>query len=546
MFAFQWAASEALFWGWWLGQPRESSRPAGFIVTTILIGYAHFAIWYFFYFIRRMRIINPRVNPPRFRTALITTRVPSAEPLEIVQQTLLAMQAQDYPYPYEVWLADEDPDEETMEWCRSHNVNLCTRRDNPDYHNATWPRRARSKEGNLTYFYDHFGYDNYDVVFQFDADHVPTTHYVSQAIRAYAHPKIGYVAAPSICDKNAAGSWIARGRLYTEASMHGPYQLGLNGGFVPLCIGSHYSVRTSALKQIGGLGPELAEDFSTTFLLNAAGWQGAFCHTAIASGDGPQTFYDGMKQEFQWSRSLTNLLLTIVPPRLRHLPLRKRLQMAYAVLWYPSIATVSFIGYLLPVVAISFNLPIVRINYLAYLYILSTQTLIIIAAAYWLRNQGLYRPANAKILFWEAALYNLARWPWIVWGIMHSISDRFIGKEVIFKITPKSKDRRSSLALQHLTGYLALVVVPAVSVILHGGRREVAGYYYLALITSLMYISLIGVLLRRQYVEAQESWANLVPKIVVYGCLIGILGLAVSQSFRDVIYAFINIVKYRG
>ena len=127
--------------------------------------------------------------------------------------------------------------------------------------------------------------------------------------------------------------------------MHGPYQLGLNGGFVPLCIGSHYSVRTSALKQIGGLGPELAEDFSTTFLLNAAGWQGAFCHKAIASGDGPQTFYDGMKQEFQWSRSLTNLLLTIVPPRLRHLPLRKRLQMAYAVIWYPSIAAVSFIGY---------------------------------------------------------------------------------------------------------------------------------------------------------------------------------------------------------
>ncbi|MBP0651757.1 hypothetical protein J8J40_32320, partial [Mycobacterium tuberculosis] len=80
--------------------------------------------------------------------------------------------------------------------------------------------------------------------------------------------------APSICDRNAADSWSARGRLYAEASLHGALQCGYNNGWTPLCIGSHYAVRTKALRSIGGLGPELAEDHSTTLMMAAGGWRG--------------------------------------------------------------------------------------------------------------------------------------------------------------------------------------------------------------------------------------------------------------------------------
>ncbi|MGO8536006.1 glycosyltransferase, partial [Rhizobium ruizarguesonis] len=87
-------------------------------------------------------------------------------------------------------------------------------------------------------------------------------------LRPFADPKVGYVSAPSICDNNASESWSARGRLYAEASMHGSLQACYNGGLAPMCIGSHYAVRTVALKQIGGLGPELAEDHSSSMSLN--------------------------------------------------------------------------------------------------------------------------------------------------------------------------------------------------------------------------------------------------------------------------------------
>ena len=38
--------------------------------------------------------------------------------------------------------------------------------------------------------------------------------------------------------------------------MHGPLGASRSAGALPACIGSHYSVRTSALKDIGGIGPE--------------------------------------------------------------------------------------------------------------------------------------------------------------------------------------------------------------------------------------------------------------------------------------------------
>ena len=149
--------------------------------------------------------------------------------------------AQDFPRPYDVWLADEDPDPATRRWCAARGVRVSCRKGVAGYHNPTWPRRARCKEGNLAYFYDRFGYAAYDVVAQLDADHVPEAGYLREVVRPFADPRVGYVAAPSVCDANAGRSWAARARLYTEATLHGPLQAGYAGGAAPLCIGSHYA-----------------------------------------------------------------------------------------------------------------------------------------------------------------------------------------------------------------------------------------------------------------------------------------------------------------
>ena len=78
--------------------------------------------------------------------------------LPLLKITLKAMLAQDL--PHDTWLADEDPDEDTIQWCHENGVFISTRKDCPEYHQKTWPRRTRCKEGNLAYFYDHYGYKN--------------------------------------------------------------------------------------------------------------------------------------------------------------------------------------------------------------------------------------------------------------------------------------------------------------------------------------------------------------------------------------------------
>jgi cellulose synthase (UDP-forming) len=323
-----WLACLVIFWSWWL-EPAHRIGLVGLAVNSAVLAYISGFPVSFIIGANRLRKVNPNVAVPMLRVAFVVTHAPS-EPWAVVRRTLDAMLAQKYPLPYDVWLCSEQPTEEMINWCVGRGVGVSTRQADPTYQRDAWPRRRRCKEGNLAYFYDRWGYRSYDVVAQLDCDHVPAPGYLAEMVRPFSDPAIGYVAAPSVCDANADSSWAARGRLHKEATFHGPFQLGFSDGFGPLCIGSHYAVRTDALRQIGGIGPDLAEDFSTTFLLTAAGWHGAFAIDAEAHGDGPNTFAAMTVQEFQWARSLATILLSLVPNNLRRLPWVLRFRFLYA------------------------------------------------------------------------------------------------------------------------------------------------------------------------------------------------------------------------
>jgi cellulose synthase (UDP-forming) len=535
-FVFLYAVTFFSFCIWWLNSPLKQSNLAGYLATSFLLIFTHSAVWYFYFFLLRMRKLNPSLKVPKFRTALITTRVPSAEPFEITKKTLTAMLKQDYKFKYDVWLADEDPSKEVKKWCKEHGVKISTRKNKPEYHQSTWPRRRKCKEGNLAYFYDHYGYKKYDVVFQFDADHVPKRDYTRRAIKAFNDESIGYIAAPSICSNNADMSWTARGRLYTESIMHGGYQLGLNSGFVPLCFGSHYGVRTKALKEVGGIGPELAEDFSTTFLMNIGGWKGAFVHNAIAIGDGPQTFVDCMKQEFQWSRSINNLLLTLVLKNIRKLGFKQRIQVMYQVFWYPFFALTSLLGFILPLVAIAAGRPIVIVNYWVYMTFTLLQLAIVVTSLYWIRAQGLLRPIDSRVISWEGIFYNLAKWPYNLWGTIKSIMDVTFKKEFVFKITPKSSTNKSILKLTSLLPFVLLIAVPAVLVSFLEEKPSLAGYYLVTISTLFLYLGLFAVILHQQYKTVIE---NLSARLIKNAALVGLIGIIVVSILH--ILSSINI-----
>ena len=174
-----------------------------------------------------------------------------------------------------------------MDWCAAHGVQVSTRKGRADYHRATWPRRTRCKEGNLAFFYDHYGYERYDFVAQLDADHVPAAGYLEAHPAAFPRCQGRLCLRPQHlrqeCGRKLVGPRppLCRRRAARRAADRLQQRLGAALHRLPL-RGTHRRA-----EEIGGLGPELAEDHSTTLMMNAHGWRGVHAIDAIAHGDGP-------------------------------------------------------------------------------------------------------------------------------------------------------------------------------------------------------------------------------------------------------------------
>lgn len=498
-----WLVALVVFWRWWLDSSHIVG-PIRFLVNSLVLAWITVLPGYFFFFVARMKKPNPDLPVlDSLQVAMVVTKAPS-EPWNLVKKTLTAMLKQKY--PHDTWLADEDPDSITREWCERRGVRISTRKGVEAYHRQTWPRRTKCKEGNLAYFYDHFGYDNYDIVVQLDADHVPTPGYLEEMIRPFADSRVGYVSAPSICDANRKQSWASRARLFAESIMHGPLQAGYTNGFAPLCIGSHYAVRTRALKQNGGLGPELAEDHSTTLMMNAHGWRGVHALDAIAHGNGPATFADCMTQEFQWCRSLIILLLTLTPKYLRRMPLKLALQFLFSQLWYPLFGLSMLTAYAIPIVALVSQTPLVSVGYLEFVLYSMPQTLITIAIVVWFKKQRLLRPADSPVISWEAALFQLVRWPWVIWGTVMAVVGVVSRKNFNFKVTPKGVQAVEPLPWRVLAPYFALSLVFSLVSIALSDAGGAQGYYYFSLLNGVTYAMVIAILIIRHYYENGGRW----------------------------------------
>lgn len=497
--ALGWAVASTWFWLWWFAPPRGDWNAARG-VATVCLAWLTLLGAYFQFFACRMTRPNPLLPVPQLRVAMVVTKAPS-EPWKLVERTLVAMLAQDFPYDYDVWLADERPSAKTLRWCRGHGVQVSSRWGVAEYHQPQWPRRTKCKEGNLAYFYDRAGYEQYDVVAQLDADHVPEPDYLVEMVRPFADPGIGYVAAPSICDANERVSWTVRGRLHREASLHGPVQAGSNGGWGPLCIGSHYAVRTRALQEVGGLGPELAEDYVTTLWLQSAGWGGAFALDAIAHGDGPETLNDMLTQELQWSRSLGTVLTKWAPRRFRTVPWRARTRMSFALLFYLVQGVLGLAATVLPTVGLLTGVTWGNATFADFYLRLWCCSLLLVLGLAWLRRCGVLRPHTSKLMSYELVLFQLVRWPWTTWGFFQGMLAGRREQPTSFRVTPKGSTEARPLDLTMMAPSLALGLIPVAAILVKGDPGPTVGLYALLVVQSVLYLSasLAVVVLHMQY-----------------------------------------------
>ncbi|WP_460273453.1 glycosyltransferase [Celeribacter sp. ULVN23_4] len=527
-----WFMASLWFWSWWF-DPSHVIGIVRFVLITLGLGWIWSMQAYFMViFLQAHRSVAPDPEPGQFDVAMIVTKTPS-EPFEVVRPTLEAMLAQDY--PHDTWLADEAPTPEVIAWCKDHGVLISSRNGVEEYHQKSWPRRTRCKEGNLAYFYDTWGYELYDIVSQLDSDHVPQPGYLREMIRPFADPDVGYVSAPSICGANAEGHWAARTRLYVESGFHGIFQAGLTRNLTPMCIGSHYAVRTEALREAGGLGPELAEDHSTTMLISAAGWRGVHAIDAIAYGDGPASLPDLVTQEFQWSRSLVSLLLRYTPQYLPQFPMRLKLLFLLCQLWYLFFAIAMFIGYATPVLAVMFDFIYADITYPSFIWHSFPLWLVPLVIVHGLKRDGLFRPVDAKIFAWEKILFLTIQWPWVLWGVAMAFRDRITGSFVDFRITPKGEAAQATMPTRIILVYGALALGAILPVMLRDHLVMAPGFYLLTLMNAVLYVSLLCVAIVHHIRENDIRLRDFTPKLAMQGVV-----LTVIMAF------FMNSVILRG
>jgi cellulose synthase (UDP-forming) len=294
----------------WVASADWWGQPVLFGGVTLLLAYniaCHQFRWFLLLVMRRPRPRGARVG---WRVGVATTFVPGAEPLEMLEATVTALVAMDD--PHDTWVLDEGDDARVLALCARLGARHFSRKDLAHYQTSQGPFQARSKHGNYNAWLDAVGFAQYDLVVNFDPDHVPAPSFLREVLGYFDEPRVGYVQAAQAY-YNQGASFIARGAAeetyaYYSVTQMASYALGFS-----IVTGCHTAHRVAALKQVGGFAPHDADDLLITYLYRAAGWQGVYVPKILARGLTPVDWVGYLTQQRRWARSVLDI-------KLRHYP----------------------------------------------------------------------------------------------------------------------------------------------------------------------------------------------------------------------------------
>ncbi len=277
------------------------------------------------------------------RVAMLTTIVPSREPLDVVLPTLHAMRRIDVGYAIDVWLLDEGDSDEVRALCAANNIKHFSRRGAAEYNQSSGRFRARTKAGNHNAWADRHG-DDYDIVAQLDPDHVPSREFLARTLGYFRDSNVAFVVAPQVYGNRLSG-YVPRAAASQAFVFHGIVQRGGNAMGTPLLIGTNHVYRMSAWRQIGGYQDSIIEDHLTSMVVHGTEnpqtgqrWKGVYTPDIIAVGDGPETWTDFFQQQERWASGVWQIALRRRgQTRALRTPRRVRAYYAFLRLFYPSI-----------------------------------------------------------------------------------------------------------------------------------------------------------------------------------------------------------------
>ncbi len=390
-----------------------------------------------------MRHPKPSTVKAGWKVAAVTTFVPGVEPLEMLEETVQALIALDY--PHDTWVLDEGDDHQVKVLCSTLGARHFSRKKLPCYHTAHGTFRSHSKHGNYNAWLAAVGFDEYDIIAAFDPDHVPEPTFLSNVLGYFADPQVGYVQVAQAY-YNQQVSFIARGAAEETYGFYSIMQMASYGmgsanphrisdyHQMPQLIGSHNTHRVTALRQIGGFAAHDADDLLATLLYWAHGWRGVYVPHILARGLSPVDWQGYLTQQYRWARSILDVKLRMYPQMSRHVSLKTRVTSLVHGLHYlhkslitlttlPLIASMLITGTVPKVFSVAMLPQLSVLLTVFFLRELYRQRFLLD----WRKEWGLH---------WRAGLLYLAKWPYMFLALYDVISRR----ESPYVITKKVKD----------------------------------------------------------------------------------------------------------
>jgi cellulose synthase (UDP-forming) len=363
------------------------------------------------------------------------------EPLEILEQTLIAARAMNYPR-FAVYVLDDGHREEVRELARRRGA-----------HYIRGPRE-HAKAGNLNHA---LAQTLGDLVVIFDTDHIPTKTFLAETVPWFADEQVGVVQTPHVFRNPDIfqRAFHLEGWIPNEADLFNrglqPERDSWGGSFF---VGSGAVFRRSALESIGGFQTlSITEDIHTCTHLHAEGWRSIYVDKALASGLAAENLASYVVQRRRWMLGCLQVFFKDNPLFRSGLSLRQRLAY-FGSLYHFFFPLARIVFWVTPLYYLYFHLhpifsevAVLSARLLPYLIVL---------------------PLISSVL--------MPRWPRPFWGAFYesvvaaplarSMIDLFLPSTLGFKATPKgivSRGRRFDWRSSRWTLLLAALTLAGIA-----------------------------------------------------------------------------------
>ncbi len=228
----------------------------------------------------------------------------AGEPVEIVEETLGAALAMDYPH-FKVYIlndgyvANKSNWEEIVEMTKKYPAYCITRKI-----------PGGAKAGNIN---NGMKVSSSPFVAIFDADHVPHRDFLKKTMKYFSDPGMAFVQSPQYY-KNYGMNEITSGAWEQQQLFFGPICKGKNRLSAATMCGTNMVIRRKAIMEVGGMcDTNIAEDFVTGLFMHQKGWKSVFVPEVLAEGLAPEDFLSYYKQQLRWARGSLEVLFKYNP-----------------------------------------------------------------------------------------------------------------------------------------------------------------------------------------------------------------------------------------